>query len=524
MKNIYIKSILLSSLFFAFSCNDDFKNDVDSINVDNGDADFTTYVALGNSLTSGYADGALYSSGQESSYPNIIATQMQKAGGGDFTQPMMPNDVGGFTDLYQATGGTSFYGKLTLEIVDGSLSPVPSTPEGTLTESIVTGSFNNMGVPGAKSYHLLADGYGSAQGIATGTANPYFVRFATSATTSVMTDAMAQSPSFFTLWIGNNDLLSYALSGGTGTDQNGNLDASTYGSDDLSDATMVGGAINAMLSTLTTSGAKGAIANLPDVSTIPYFTTVPSLPFTSESDAYVAQVDGLNAFYTSLNAVFDALGVSERKISFSATEDTGAVIIDTSLTDLSTSITQALVAGGADATQAALLGATFGQARQSTDADLFLLTTSSSLGQVDTDRYTSLLAAGLDSSSAGQMSVTGLTYPVQDADALTETEVTLLEERASTINTLIETMASNYGLALVDMNSKMKELQTGITFNGVTFTTTFVTGGAFSLDGIHLTPRGYAIVANEFMTQINNTYNSTLPMVDVNDYSGINIP
>lgn len=75
-----------------------------------------------------------------------------------------------------------------------------------------------MGVPGAKSYHLLANGYGSVAGLQTNppSSNPYFVRFASSDTTSVIADALAQDPTFFTLWIGNNDVLSYATSGGVG--------------------------------------------------------------------------------------------------------------------------------------------------------------------------------------------------------------------------------------------------------------------------------------------------------------------
>ncbi len=44
----------------------------------NGEADFSNYVALGNSLTAGYADNALYITGQENSYPNILAQQFAK--------------------------------------------------------------------------------------------------------------------------------------------------------------------------------------------------------------------------------------------------------------------------------------------------------------------------------------------------------------------------------------------------------------------------------------------------------------
>jgi hypothetical protein len=67
-----------------------------------------------------------------------------------------------------------------------------------------------FGVPGAKSFHLLYNGYGNPAGIAAKTANPYFVRFASSPTATVVGDALAQNPTFFSLWIGNNDTLGYA--------------------------------------------------------------------------------------------------------------------------------------------------------------------------------------------------------------------------------------------------------------------------------------------------------------------------
>jgi lysophospholipase L1-like esterase len=49
-------------------------------------------------------------------------------------------------------------------------------------------------------------------------------------------------------------------------------------------------------------------------------------------------------------------------------------------------------------------------------------------------------------------------------------------------------------------------------------------GGTFSLDGVHLTGRGYAIIANEFIKAINKTYKSNLPEVNPNAYSGVSFP
>ena len=40
-----------------------------------GSADFSNYVALGNSLTAGFTDGALFKASQELSMPNILASK-----------------------------------------------------------------------------------------------------------------------------------------------------------------------------------------------------------------------------------------------------------------------------------------------------------------------------------------------------------------------------------------------------------------------------------------------------------------
>ena len=39
--------------------------------------DLSRYVAIGDSITAGYADGALYFDGQKNAYPNILAAQFK---------------------------------------------------------------------------------------------------------------------------------------------------------------------------------------------------------------------------------------------------------------------------------------------------------------------------------------------------------------------------------------------------------------------------------------------------------------
>jgi lysophospholipase L1-like esterase len=64
----------------------------------------------------------------------------------------------------------------------------------------------------------------------------------------------------------------------------------------------------------------------------------------------------------------------------------------------------------------------------------------------------------------------------------------------------------------------------GILVDGVSANSSYISGGIFSLDGVHLTPRGYAIVANEYIKAINKTYNASIPTVNISNYRGVKFP
>ena len=484
------------------SCKTDFETDVADIAVTSGEADFSKYVALGNSLTSGYRDGTVYLDGQLESYPAMIAEQMQKAGGGTFTQPLVPDNIGGFSNI------PGFKGKLTLQVVNGALTPVYSTAVSALDR--LTGTYNNMGVPGAKSFHLVANGYGNMAGLTTGTANPYFVRFASSATTSVLEDAKAQNPTFFSLWIGNNDVLSYATSGGVGTNQTGNTNPATYSSNDITDPNVLAGSIRTVLEGMRSVGAtKGVIANIPNVTSIPFFTTVPynAAPL---DEAHVATYNA--ELVGKLKPVLTALGQGDRLKTLVVGQNP-LLIKDETLTDLSSQITAVLTRNGVPAALASFIGTTYGQARHTTSEDLILLSTKP---VINTD------VTGV----SAPFNKLGITYPLEDKHVLTKSEVAQVQTATNAYNTQIKALAEAYGLAFVDANAKMVELgkNSGIQYNGVNYSTTFVTGGSFSLDGVHLTGKGYAVIANEFIKAINAKYKSNLRQVNPNNYSGVKFP
>ena len=62
---------------------------------------------------------------------------------------------------------------------------------------------------------------------------------------------------------------------------------------------------------------------------------------------------------------------------------------------------------------------------------------------------------------------------------------------------------------MVDFEGILAEAATtGIQFDDFNLTTGLVTGGLISLDGIHLTARGYALMANEILQVMDTAFDS----------------
>ncbi|MBF6609290.1 MAG: G-D-S-L family lipolytic protein [Flavobacterium sp.] len=496
-----IKYLLFASLtLMACSSDDDSGESVAEVPITSGEADFSTYVALGNSLTAGYSDNALFRAGQENSFAKLLADQFALAGGGEFKIPYTNDNVGGLL-----LGGNMIAGP---RLVFNGVGPVP-LPGGVPTTEIgvpLSGPFNNLGVPGAKSFHLLAPGYGDVTGVATGTANPYFVRFRSSPTASVIEDAMAQQPTFFSLWIGNNDVLGYATTGGDGTNP-------------ITDTGLFNTYYNTLITTLTSAGAKGVVANIPDVVDIPHFRTVPYNPLSPANPAFGPMIPTLNQTFGQLNQAFTFLGVPERSIVFSTTAPSAMVIHDESLPNISVQLAQVLQA--ANVPGAAVLANQFGQARQATAADLFVLPAQTVIATLNQPYFNFLMSQGVPAEMAGQLSVNGITYPLQDKWVLLPSEQQEITTATAAFNAIIQQAADAKGLAFVDANGLLRQLANGgIRFGNYHMSSSFAVGGAFSLDGIHLSARANAYVANKFVDAINAQYGSTLRKYGPENFSG----
>ncbi|AWM33855.1 SGNH/GDSL hydrolase family protein [Hymenobacter nivis] len=413
-----------------------------------GTADFTSYVAVGNSLTSGYSDGGLYNEAQATSYPAILAQQFGKTGKGpaSFAQPS-------FAPAQQDGSG-----HVKLQIVNGALAPVvPSAANGYLGEKLAaTGSAlasgqpqlaaytgaqpDNLGVPGIS---VLSSVSAFTGGLAPyGLLNPFYERLLTAAekpSKDYVTYIGQKTPTFFTCWMGNNDVLTYASNGGVASA------ADPFSN--LTDTTRFGIGYRAILGTMSKKGTvAGIAANIPNVTGIPYFTTV--------TVAAVA-------------AAFKAANAASPGVFIQTSSTTTPVRLATSA-DLLTLTAQAVVATGAGSTPSNPLP----------------------------NKY------------------------VLDAD-----EAAAVVARTIQLNAIIAKTARQNKVALADMNTFFTTVaQQGVAFNAVANSSAFVSGNLFGLDGVHPTPRGYALLANEFIRNINNYYGASIPTVNINEYRGVVFP
>ncbi|NNF82342.1 MAG: G-D-S-L family lipolytic protein [Flavobacteriaceae bacterium] len=482
MKFKYIWMFLVLAGLTSCESDDEGNVVIPEVELTAGEADFSKFISLGNSLTAGYTDNALFIAGQQSSMPNLMAQQFALVGGGAFNQPLTSDNIGGLT----LGGNVIAPPRLFFDGAGPALLPAVPTTE---VSNILSGPFNNLGVPGAKSFHLLANGYGNIGNVQLGLANPYFVRMASNPDASVIEDALAQSPTFFSLWIGNNDVLGYATTGGDGTNP-------------ITDQATFAGTYSAIVAALGSTGAKGLIANIPDVTSIPFFTTVPynSVPLdaatANQLNAGFALYNGgivqAFAFLVANNLISQAdadAEIAKRTVVYSEGQNP-MLIMDETLTDL-TAINPGLVS-----------------MRPATADDLFVLTSSSFIGTTVGGNPTL---------------INGVSVPLADNWVLLPSEQMEIKSATEAFNAVIQSAAQSGGYAYVDANGILNQMaSSGYSDGDFTFTASLVLGGFFSLDGVHPNSRGFSMMANEALKAIDATYGSTFEasnnLLDVGDY------
>jgi len=449
-----------------------------------GSADFSNYVAIGNSLTAGYMDGALYSTGQNNSIPAILASSFSATVDGEYTfnQPDINSDNGFNTNISPNPNNGITFGRFKLDTEQRVPSPVIN---GSAITAYTGPTLNNFGVSGVAVGQLRNPGTGNPNDPAF---NPFYARFASNpGVSTILEDAIATDPTFFSLWAGNIDVLSYATSGAA----NPALLTST--------ADFQTRFANVITDLMTETTAEGVVINIPSFLGLAYFRAVPfnAIPLDAQTAA------GASAGYTNYNngvqqaadgGLITQAEADRRKINFSAGQN-AFVIEDETLTDLSALMLPPL--------------------RQSESTDLTVLSLGSLLG---TDAF-------------GEGAY-GIQDAVSDQFVLIPSEQFEIETSRQTFNGIMaQIVASNSSrLTLYDTNSAtgvfadlfgLSDGVPGITVDGVDLTPDFAPTGVLSTDGIHPNPRGNALIVNEIIATIEAKFGANLPAINVLNRSSV---
>lgn len=575
MNTKQLKYFVLASMVVFTACDPEIEDNIPSPAEGQGNADFSTYVALGNSLTAGYADGALYQEAQINSYPAIIAEKMAFVSPGlEFNQPLIPAGGGlGFI-------GAQPVGRIELKGFNPStglpiVAPAEASPNAL---NPLTGTFQNLGVPGAKVGDLNLPGYGSPMG------NPYFARFASAPTVTVAEMAAEQNPTFFTLWIGNNDVLGYATQGGEGQ---------------ITSAEEFEAEYRELVSSLTDANSQieGAIANIPNVADIPFLNTVPWNSFSLSEDqaaqlnaglqmsiepevekqvittAVSATAVATQAVYTQAYQQAKAQGVTDEEADAAAnafvSSEEGQVQIaglrDQILANLENdnleeplatlvASTNALISAPKENRPPEVQGQIdFLIANPSARPEELTANITANITGLKAAKFYPVVSAGANGfivednnsptgirqlTESEKVTLTFLTDGIDqllptlpqpivpDKYALDAIELDSISNAVDAYNNIIGSIAEENTFALVDMNNFFEQVVSpgGVTEDGTTFTNAFIEGNAFSLDGVHLTQKGYALVAKRFIEKINSYYNAKLPLPNLDRYPTVVFP
>jgi lysophospholipase L1-like esterase len=202
---------------------------------------FTRYVSLGNSITAGFQSAGINDSTQLQSYANLLAGQMQTP----FFMPLMnrPGCPPPIDTLFRASG--------TPHRVGGGIATTCALRK---PQPVPPPYINDVAVPGAE----VIDGTSNLDTASNSNALTTF--FLGGLTQTQMMDRV--SPTFVTVWLGNNDVLGAATYGPNAGDTT-----------QITDSTHFANRYKAVLDSIdaTPASGKGVLIGVANVTLIPFF-------------------------------------------------------------------------------------------------------------------------------------------------------------------------------------------------------------------------------------------------------------
>lgn len=401
---------------------------LDSINgptLNANGVDLSTYVAVGTSLTSGYESGGVVDRHQVHSFPSIFAQQIGKTvsiagGSGTFTLPTINFD--GIPALLEIKS----YSPLVINNT-GRTTGAPTN----LSQST---AYHNLGIPGAILLDLVDTTHYHNTVPPVNRQNFTYFNIVQRTRGTVLAQALSLQPTIMSLEYGANEILGFAVQQGTHPPPS---TRDTY-------ALLMTIALNSIHT--ASPGTRVAVFNVPDVTTIPYFTTLPAIP-----------------------------------------------------PDLTSG-------------QPVPLLFTNGPAQP---GDLLLLGAGPVIGTTGTG-----VPTGVHTVLNPNPSVPGNGLPLPESAILRADEVANTQQVVQQLNDVVDSVSTRPFCAKVDLAGLLETIATdGITLGGNLYTNEFITGGLFSLDGVHPNDLGYALMANTMIDAINARFGCFVPPVNPLDWA-----
>lgn len=409
-----------------------------------GNLQIHPYIAIGDGYSAGFSNGdlspvstkGLYEEAQTHAFPQLIAGQFNALRPLIFNQELIAGIGSGF--------------RMITEMEDPICESLP--PRAVIRDTThnnnwqmgveVEETIHNLSLPHLRVSLVDSDSFGRS--------NPFFQRLASQNHSDYLDLIREASPAFFTLWLGTEDILDYAMTGCANPEFQATSEAEFVKKFDI------------LLHTLEEKSgayATGLIGNIPDITEMPYFSSV--------SPRYLS--------------IEDCQG-SERPIYITTGDGTN---VDISV---------------------------------ASDSDKILMPAAQEIG-----------------SDNGLPGLLGLhpENPLSDARVLDEEELKEIRGLIFRYNFIIDSLAASHNtmrgepwLSVVDINASFDKLTDTLVEDGLVLSNEHLRGGIFSLDGIYLTPRGNAYVANTFIHHLNTipSFRASIPTLNLTDFSGVAFP
>jgi hypothetical protein len=420
----------------AAGCFSDDNNEVLGPQPAGANAMFQSYVALGNSITAGYQGSGITDATQRQSYAFLLAQQMgtryayASLAGRGCNPPI--------TNFQTQTGGTA-------------AAPISATARPTICDlrsRTTTDILNNVAVPNASSFDPMAE---------SGTPFSNILTSLILGGATQVERALQANPTFASIWIGNNDVLGFAVRDGRA--------AAATGLAGMTPVATFQANYTAMLDALVDGapGLEGILIGVVQVSNAPIMFPAAAM----SSAAFKGGFDQIACGTAAAPAPTSACGPGP-----------GATVLDPSCT-----------AAGAGAGSLINIFLAF-QIRQGAHPAVVACVPGGASGAIPA--------------------------PVGDILILDAAEQATLTARVNDYNAHIAAEADRLGWAFYDPNPTLLSLRTtGTVVRNIpdlaSATATF--GSGMTLDGVHPGATIHRLVANELIANINAHYGTTLVAV-----------